>query len=104
MSRDIIQFSCLEEKIDVSLFNKREARVKCTCVSLLRVHTWEVSIFLHVFCTKAVAARFQAKPTVIELGNFLRGILNTDEVFFFFVQEPVNWLRYDCEIHLDLCD
>ena len=82
MSRDIIQVSCLEEKIDVSLFNKREARVKCTCVSLLRVHTWEVSIFLHVFCTKAVAARFQAKPTVIELGNFLRGILNTDEIFF----------------------
>ena len=49
MSRDITQFSCLEERMDVSLFNKREARVKCTCVSLLRVHTWEVSIFQHVF-------------------------------------------------------
>ena len=52
MSRDIIQFSCLEERIDVSLFNKREPRVKCTCVSLLREHTWEVSIFLHVFVLK----------------------------------------------------
>ena len=52
MSRDVIQCSFLEGRIYVSLFNKREARVKCTSVSLSRVHTWEVGTFLHVFALK----------------------------------------------------
>ena len=61
MSRDIIQYSWLKERIDVSLFDKGEARVKCTSVSLSWVHTWEVSTFMHIFVLRPYLYDF--KPT-----------------------------------------